>query len=216
MKLHYLLLAVLSACSLSAAPIAVFGTGLDSSGQVLADGAVDPHYQLIFSSAPLYPGPDAVVVDTQVSPVDNWISSGVTSKWISIRADAATHNPEGAYIYRTTFDLTGFDFASVILTGRFAPDDVGSILLNNVATHVGVCCYYQWASFTISSGFVTGMNTLDFVADNSGGGPTGIRVDLAGTGNISAVPEPGSWMLLIIGGGTLGLLAGIHRRRAQA
>jgi PEP-CTERM motif len=211
--LRYWLLVVLSAWSLSAAPITVFGTGLDSNGQVLIDGAVDPHYQLILSDSPLYPGPDAVVADTQISPVDNWISTGMTSKWISIRADAATHNPEGAYIYRTTFDLTGFDLATVMLTGRFAPDDVGAIFLNNVASHKDVCCYYRWAPFTISSGFVTGVNTLDFLVENSGGGPTGIRVDLAGTGNVSAVPEPGTWMLLVIGGGAFGLLASTSRRK---
>jgi hypothetical protein len=213
-KLHYVLVGLVSAWSLSAAPVAVFGTGVDFSGQVLADGAVDPHYQLIASAAPLYPGPNAVVADTQVHPVEKWISTGAASKWISIRADAATHNPEGEYIYRTTFDLTGFDLGTVILTGQFAPDDVGSIFLNNVATRVNVCCYYQWFPFTLSSGFVAGVNTLDFVVENSGGGPTGIRVDLAGSGDASAVPEPGSWMLLIIGGGALGLLANIKRQRA--
>jgi hypothetical protein len=215
-KLHYVLLGVVSVWSLSAAPVAVFGTGVDFSGQVLADGTVDPHYQLIASAAPLYPGPDAIVADTQVHPVDNWISTGTASKWISVRFDAAEHSPEGDYTYRTTFDLTGFDLATVMLTGYAAPDDVASIFLNNAATHTNVCCYYQWFPFTISSGFVAGVNTLDFIVQNTGGGPTGIRVDLAGSGDASAVPEPSSWMLFIAGGSALGLLARINRRRASS
>lgn len=212
-KLRYGLLFCLSACVLTAAPVSIFGTGLDSNGQLLADGAVDTHYQLLVSPSVQYPGPNAVVADTQIHPVDNWISTGMTSKWISIRFDAATFNPTGTYVYRTTFDLTGFDLSTVLLTGQFATDDPGSILLNNVSTGINGCCYHQWTPFTISSGLVDGLNTLDFVVQNSGGGPTGIRVDLAGNGDLNAVPEPGSWILMSAGGVLLGLLTRSNRLR---
>ena len=214
MRLRYCLISFLSAWALTAAPVPIFGTGLDSNGQLLADGAVDTHYQLLLSASPQYPGPNAVVADTQTHPVDNWISTGMTSKWLSIRFDAATLNPTGTYVYRTTFDLTGFDLSTVTLTGQLAADDTGLIVLNSVSTGVNGCCYYQWTPFTLSSGFVDGLNTLDFVVQNSGGGPTGIRVDLAGNGDLNAVPEPSSWMLFAAGGALLGLLARSNRLRA--
>ena len=41
-------------------------------------------------------------------------------------------------------------------------------------------------AFTISTGFVAGLNTLDFVVNNAGTGinPTGVRVELSGTANL--------------------------------
>jgi len=59
-----------------------------------------------------------------------------------------------------------------------------------------------YAPFTISSGFVLGKNTLDFVVYNAGD-PTGLRVEIA-----SPVPEPstviaGALLLLPFGVSTL-------------
>ena len=36
----------------------------------------------------------------------------------------------GEYVYRTTFDLTGFDPATVSVSGMWAADDAGGIRLN--------------------------------------------------------------------------------------
>jgi hypothetical protein len=182
--------------TLSAAPIAVFSTGVDANGQLLADGSVDPHYQLIESASPQYQGPDAFVVDTRIQDVGRWVPSGFTSGWISIRPDAGTHNPLGQYIYRTTFDLSGLDVTTAMLMGRMATDDPGTVLLNGAATGVQSCCYHRWTEFSLTSGFVAGLNTLDFVVANSGGGPTGLRVEVSGSADVSVVPELGSWMLL--------------------
>ena len=68
--------------------------------------------------------------------------------------------------------------------------------------------YGAFQSFTISSGFVAGVNTLAFEVLNDEDGPTGLQVDnLSGTAN--PVSEPVS--LLLFGAGLWGM-AVIGRR----
>ena len=45
-------------------------------------------------------------------------------------------DPGGDYVYRTTFDLTGFDPNSAVLTGQWAVDDTGVLKLNGDSTGV--------------------------------------------------------------------------------
>ncbi len=67
--------------------------------------------------------------------------------------------------------------------------------------------------FTVSNGFLAGVNTLDFRIQDFGA-PTAFRVDdLAGSAEltgVSAVPAPGSWALMMAG---VGLLAVLRRQR---
>ena len=53
----------------------------------------------------------------------------------------------------------------------------------------------------MTSGFNVGLNTLDFLVDQVGGGPTGLRIDKI-RGNYS-VPEPASFLLAAISMGGL-------------
>jgi hypothetical protein len=55
----------------------------------------------------------------------------------------------------------------------------------------------------INSGFINGVNTLDFIVNNDGG-PTGLRVELSGTSSVA--PEPTSLLLIGAGFVCLGLL----------
>jgi hypothetical protein len=72
----------------------------------------------------------------------------------------------------------------------------------------------KWiVAFTVGSGFVAGLKTLDFVITN-GDGPTGPRVDnIAGTAAsfAAAIPEPAS--VLLLGSGGLALYR--QRRRTR-
>ena len=69
--------------------------------------------------------------------------------------------------------------------------------------------------FTINSGFLPGINTLEFLAFNGGlvDGPHGIRIEIFGTAEV--VPEPASVALLGLGSIALVGLGWRRRRRGQ-
>jgi hypothetical protein len=66
--------------------------------------------------------------------------------------------------------------------------------------------YVGFSTFTITEDFLPALNTLDFVVHNGPNGnppahpgnPVGLRVELSGTA--TAVPEPASWLPMIVGG----------------
>jgi hypothetical protein len=79
--------------------------------------------------------------------------------------------------------------------GRLASDNTAQIFLNGVNTGTGAsgttCCFDHFTSFQITSGFVQGVNRLDFVVTNEDCGPacvnpTGLRVEY----RVAEVPEP--------------------------
>jgi hypothetical protein len=104
-----------------------------------------------------------------------------------------------------TFDLSGFDPGSTTLSGSWAADNFGSILLNGstptgtgtlVLSGYPISNFESFHNFTITGGFLVGINTLDFVITD-GGVPGGLNVtNLVAT---SAVPEPSSLVLLLGG-----------------
>lgn len=190
------ILAVLATLA-QAAPIpGLFNSGVDAAGALLLPGQVDPHYELVLSADPSYPGPAAVVANPIASPY--WVDNSAVSQWIAPAMpqgypSGGTPHPAGTYKYRLSFDLTGFDLATVHISGACAMDNYGRIALNGVLIEPSIGGYAPLTDFTITSGFVAGINTLDFVVTNVAGGgsnPTGVRVEgLAGTGTavVSAV-----------------------------
>ncbi len=183
----------------------LYNTGVDNSGTVLANGTVgDPHYLL--ASVPSA-SPTAIRVLTSANgyPIGPWLGDNTTSRWIAPNSDSQVNGPVGNYTYRTTFDLTGFTPSTAQITGLWSSDDGGvDIVLNS--THLGSFANTGssgiFTSFTISSGFQSGINTLDFVINNSFG-PTGLRTELSGTANLgssTSVPEPFTVIGTLIGG----------------
>lgn len=190
--------------------IPVFGTGLDNSGAVLPDGAIDSHYTLS-----LYPGqvgstPASVYVLGGITFGYNL--SGTASKWVSWSPTWINATPSGNWRYQTTFDLTGFLSNTAVLTGRILSDNDGAIFLNGVPTGILNDDVANWTNFNITTGFVPGINTLEvhvlndsFVSFN----PSAMRMDLSGVA--TAVPEPST--ILLASMAACGLLLK-HRRVA--
>jgi hypothetical protein len=202
----------LAAVQVQANPITtLFNTGVDASGTPLSDGTIgDPHYTLV--SVPS--GTTDLRVRTSAGgyPIPPYIGDDSLSAWIGPNNDPQVDGPVGLFDYRTTFDLTGLNPATASISGGWSSDNDGvKILLNGVDTGNPPTSFIQFAigfaPFSIGSGFVSGVNTLDFIVDN-GGGPTALRVEM--TGNAAVIPEPATLALAGIG---LVSLAGYGWRR---
>ena len=113
--------------------------------------------------------------------------------------------------YRTQFDLSATPAAGWKIDGRWAADDSGlTIKLNGVTVGgVGVAQADQWRNFSITSGILPGLNTLEFTTFSTVS-PTGLRVEMLTT----AVPEPTTWGLLMAG--LMGVLLQARRAGARA
>ena len=213
MNRSYRALAYILACGLVpvssafGSTIGISNTGESSGGTALPVGTLDPHYTLI--SAPS----GVPLTATAETPNGAYTANTATADWIGPSSNGNDSFAVGNYDYRTTFSLTGDNPATAQLSGSWASDNNACIYLNGVNT--GDCTpfagFSSLTSFSITSGFVAGTNTLDFVVTN-GGGPTGVFAEVSGTASpVSATtPEPASWMLAASGVLALG---GFVRRR---
>ncbi len=219
-----------------AAPITgLYNTGVNDDGTVRTHDQAELHYRLISSpsNAPIVDGssntitfaePITPFVVTSVGgfPVGPWIGGNSISAWIGPRGrDAA--GPVGDYRYRTTFDLTGFDPLTAVINGLWSTDNSGlDILINGIATGATANNLSAFTGFSITGGFVAGINTLDFLLNNAPCGgcenPTGLRVQILNTTSVDVptsppstdVPEP--LTLSLLGAGLAGIAA-MRRRR---
>ncbi len=185
----------------------LFDTGVDESGNALVggDGVVDPHYT-VFSS-------DLGGVVTGINAVTYfngaYVPNSSTSRWVSHSSNGSPGN--GTTTFRLTFDLTGLDASTAQISGFNAVDNAGVIKLNEQATGVTMNGSFNvLVPFAITSGFVAGINTLDFVVTDFGP-PLALRiVGLQGTAQLASVPVPAS--LLMLAPALLGLGA-VRRKR---
>lgn len=186
----------------------LFDTGVDDSGNALVggDGVTDTHYVIVASTVTgITAGGNAV---TYKHPA--YVADSATSRWISHSKTGSPGN--GITTFRLTFDLSGLDAGTAVITGKNAADNGGRIYLNGVDTGVSLGSYSSLVAFTIGSGFKAGINTLDFAVEDSGP-PLGLRIDsLQGTAQIAAVPVPASLLLLAPALAVLGA----SRRKARA
>ncbi|MAU41040.1 MAG: hypothetical protein CMF31_05400 [Kordiimonas sp.] len=197
-----------SSVTANAVPITgLFNTGVDGSGNVLPNGSLDPHYTVLENgNAP------AVLLS---SPHGTYIPNSASSKWVWQQSNGLPINVNRTF--RLTFDLSGLDHTSANISGLWAVDNRGlDILINGNSTGNTNGGFRAYSPFSINSGFVAGINTLDFVT-NDFGGLAAFRVDsIAGTANVLQ-PRPNDRVNEPAGLALIGLfaLAGMAARRRR-
>jgi hypothetical protein len=200
-------LAVASVKPAAAINISVFGTGLTSTGALAAQGAVDQNWAVNGSSA---------YVASSLG--GGWTNNTSTSQWIAPSANAGAGYPVTTYDYIQSFNLaSGINLSKVTIRGQFSVDDWATVKVNGVqVANFPAGTWSSWNSFTLNasnSTFVSGLNTIEFDVNNSGGGASGLQVQIqSATADVVNAPEPASLTLL-----TASLLAGgaFKRRRRR-
>ncbi len=215
----------LGAAVSSAATVAIYNTGTNDSGSVLANGAAVPNYTLV--SAPTGQATALAVFASNSFPGNVWAAQDSYSAWIAPASDSAYSNsPQtfglpGNYDYQTTF--TSAIAGVITITGQWATDNSGTgIVIDGVAEPMtpaelpGYTGFQSFTSFNITGNVVAGSNTLDFlvsngtVATSNEVNPTGLRVEIS-SANVAAAPVPGTGALALIGG--LAMVGGLALRR---
>jgi hypothetical protein len=146
----------------------LFRTGFDDNYIQLEDGVVDPHYTLWDSADVAALGPDLIALPV----TDNtYNANDENSRWISPYSTLG--GTRGSFTYRTKFVVDSADPSAATLTASILTAGPTTILLNGKATGVANPTppfpgpYRNLFTFTLTNGFVAGVNTLDFVVDNS-------------------------------------------------
>lgn len=191
----------------SSAPITtLYNTGVNNDETVRTHGQVELHYEITNATGTHTTGFPNVRTSAGGFPVGPWIGDNSTSAWI----DTIPASGAGTFTYRTTFDLTGFDITTASITGQWAVDNTGlDILINGSSTGISGAGFGAFSTLNILSGFVEGVNTLDFIGNNSGG-PGGLRTELIGVADLaSPVPAPAAIWLIV--SGFIGLF-GVRRK----
>ncbi len=160
----------------------IYNTGISDNRVVLDDDLLDPHYRLVLNANDSTSS-DAFVEDASVGSLisGRWIPNSSKSKWIGPLPDT-TSTASGNYSYQLALNLTGLDPATAFIAGSWATDDSGSVFLNGVDTGFKSTSASTFSTFTITNGFVSGTNLLEFRVNNAASGNTGLRVEnLRGT-----------------------------------
>jgi len=207
LRQYLLMMALMSPLAVIAIPC---NTGLDGAAStcgisLLGAGSSDEHW----SVADPYPtAPTGPLIDSSLLPTLSFGSAfanrnaawslvnGPNSGWITPTATLQSLNG-GQYVYHTTFTgATPFE-------GQYSSDNIlWGVFLNNAELvdfpHNIGAEFFKWTPFSISAGLNTGLNTLDFVVRNYGGGgidsnPTGFRA------KFSAISEPSIVGLFLMG-----------------
>lgn len=168
------------------------------------------------------------VPDSTAWPINGpWIDNTASTRWLAVysgnTAPTSGDVPTvaaGSYTIRLTFNLGAYKPSDVRFGFTAAADNTLAVSLNgsaltNLGTPVGDTNYGSLGSYVYSvngTGLLAGSNYIDFMVTNSAGAtgnPAGLFVDFT---NLTVVPEPATYALLL-GAGTMAVVW-VRRRRA--
>ncbi len=185
----------------------LYNTGLTASGGALGAGNGQSDGNYVVTPGTIGAAGPAVTYYNTAYAAEN-----AGSRWISYASNGGS--AAGNFTLSTTFDLTGYDISTASISGLWGVDNDGEIFLNGVSTGIilgggdNQANFNILHAFSITSGFVSGVNTLSFAVTDLGQ-PAALRVDSI-VGEAALVPEPATWGLMIVGFGLVGIAA---RRR---
>jgi hypothetical protein len=192
------LVGLIALTSASASIIPISGTGQNVSG------GLDNSYRIISDSTGEITAPAQAFVVTTLPGA--WATSIPGTGWIGPAANQASENPgNSSDTYQTSFSLAGLDPSTAILDFTMMVDNGVTVTLNGttVYTNGNASSALFTAPFagSITTGFIAGTNTLDFIVANAFG-PTGIDISINGTASpvSTTAPEPGTWALVLVSG----------------
>ncbi len=216
--------ASLSAPASAATILGLYNTGVDNAGKVLAPGVAEQHYVITAETSPLYVAPIVPKVTTYNQWSANSAVGSAGSSWITqkINADntparSGSFGVAQYFEYTLLFNLGTLSPSSAMITGDLQADNYAEVFLNGnlvggqtPVPSPGVTNYFRkFTAFGANAGFVNGVNTLTFRVTDYGV-VSGLRVaNLVGT----AVPEPATWAMMMIGFGGVATMA--RRRRSK-
>jgi hypothetical protein len=185
-------------CAFALAPVSLvaatipglFNSGVGANGVALAPGSADPHYLLtVAAEGPINVG--AVVMQNHTA----WLANSPASTWIGVTTSGLANVAVGNYYFRTTFDLTGLEPSTARISFQVAVDnDLPDVFLNGNPTGLSFSGFGSFSSpMVLSSGFVDGVNTLEFRSSNGGTTPNpgGFRVEII-SATADVQPPPGT------------------------
>ncbi len=161
----------------------VYNTGIGTDGVALAPGTRDPHYVLTVAAQGTVPT-NALVTENHSA----WLANDNSSRWVSVVTPGTANINGGAYFYSTTFDINGFNPGTAQLDINMAIDNLcTNVFLNGNPTAISFVGFAALSpTFTISSGLVDGLNTLEFRTVNEGVGPGAFRAEVRGSGLVTS------------------------------
>lgn len=165
-------------------PLRLPNTGMNSTGTaLLGPTQEDGNFTLRRNGTPIArPRVTDIPPWLQVS----WQPHGPSAMWVSPPADSNANSLPGTYRYEYTFSLTGFNPATARIVGRVLSDNEARICLNSspcvpIVPTNSEDPFKVATPFDLSSGFVSGLNTLAVEVENGdlGGGagsPSGLQL----------------------------------------
>ena len=185
--------------------VASGGTGLGTAGTTDANwkvNGVNAYIPTTKNTAWKPVNPTGPANQNQIIDGSRWIQPG-----------SATNYAPGTYEYTTVFTLSNMvNMSTLVLTGKFWADNgILSIFLNGSKIYTNPNTNPEQQNFGVAAGTpfggttgaVYGVNTLKFELINGGTSPNPSALN-ATYRVAAAVPEPGTWMLMLLGFAAIG------------